>query len=252
MTASSQITDYISKGTHAARPATPNVPSGCSALYYETDTTNAFIWTGSAWAQLNGGGGGGSLTLVQNATACANGSNINSVTLGAAPTNGNLLVAFVMGVFASANTGWTLLVTDSGGTSTYTQIYFKVAGASESATQQPIASGNSTTAITIYEISGGAAPTAGWAFQDATATAHSVNPQAFSSNGLFIGAVHSESTTTLPSSYSSGIVADSSAVGATVAQQGFHYPAPPQGTGTTLTATYAASTNARIAAIFLK
>ncbi len=51
---STKITDFIAYGTHAARPATPNVGTGCSSVYFETDTNNAFVWTGSAWAQLNG------------------------------------------------------------------------------------------------------------------------------------------------------------------------------------------------------
>jgi hypothetical protein len=54
-----QIQNYVGAGTHAARPATPSVPTGGSALYYETDTTNTFVWTGAAWVQVNGGGGGG-------------------------------------------------------------------------------------------------------------------------------------------------------------------------------------------------
>lgn len=43
------VTTYLGAGTHAARPATPNVPSGTLALYYETDTTQLFEWGGSAW-----------------------------------------------------------------------------------------------------------------------------------------------------------------------------------------------------------
>lgn len=54
---SSLITDYLGYGTHAARPATPNVGSGVTVVYYETDTGNTFAWTGSGWAQLNGSGG---------------------------------------------------------------------------------------------------------------------------------------------------------------------------------------------------
>jgi hypothetical protein len=53
MTASTSIFDYVGRGTHAARPATPNINSGGTAAYYETDTTNAFMWSGAAWVQIN-------------------------------------------------------------------------------------------------------------------------------------------------------------------------------------------------------
>lgn len=53
---STLIVDYLGRGTHAARPATPPIPSGGTAIYYETDTTNTFVWNGGAWLQMNGGG----------------------------------------------------------------------------------------------------------------------------------------------------------------------------------------------------
>ncbi len=53
MSSSTLIVDYVGRGTHAARPATPNIPTGATALYYETDTTIAFVWDGSAWHALN-------------------------------------------------------------------------------------------------------------------------------------------------------------------------------------------------------
>ncbi|MDE2097513.1 MAG: hypothetical protein KGL39_09730 [Patescibacteria group bacterium] len=61
MSSSTLITDYLGRGTHAARPAAPNVPAGGTAAYYETDTGNSFIWSGGAWVQLNSSGGGGVL-----------------------------------------------------------------------------------------------------------------------------------------------------------------------------------------------
>ena len=54
MASSTLITDYIQNGTHAARPASPNVPTTCSPLYYETDTTTLFVWTGAAWVAVGG------------------------------------------------------------------------------------------------------------------------------------------------------------------------------------------------------
>lgn len=58
--ASGLLTDWIQRGTHSARPSSPNVGSNGLAIYFETDTGNTFAWTGSAWTQINGGGGGGS------------------------------------------------------------------------------------------------------------------------------------------------------------------------------------------------
>lgn len=71
-THSSLITDYMGYGTHAARPATPNVASGCLAIYYETDTTSTFGWNGSAWVTL-GGGGSGSVTSITAGTGLSGG-----------------------------------------------------------------------------------------------------------------------------------------------------------------------------------
>ena len=45
----SLITDFLGVGLHSARPATPNVATGCTAMYYETDTSKLFAWDGSAW-----------------------------------------------------------------------------------------------------------------------------------------------------------------------------------------------------------
>ncbi len=68
MTAATTIFDYVGRGTHAARPVTPNINSGGTALYYETDTTNSFIWSGSAWVQVNGVAG---ITTLASATDAA-------------------------------------------------------------------------------------------------------------------------------------------------------------------------------------
>ncbi len=55
MAASSTILTYLSEGTHAARPAAPNLFSpGGLALYYETDTGGLFLYdlNGAAWVQI--------------------------------------------------------------------------------------------------------------------------------------------------------------------------------------------------------
>ncbi len=55
MASSTRILDYLGYGTHAARPASPNVPTGGIALYYETDTPALVVWNGSAWASAGTG-----------------------------------------------------------------------------------------------------------------------------------------------------------------------------------------------------
>jgi len=65
MAASGLISSYLAYGTHASRPVTPNVGTGVTSLYYETDTTNTFAWSGSAWVQVNSAGGGaGAMTQI--------------------------------------------------------------------------------------------------------------------------------------------------------------------------------------------
>lgn len=63
MPISTSILDYLRYDTHANRPASPPVGTA-TAVYYETDTTNTFVWSGSAWVQVNGGGGGSGLASV--------------------------------------------------------------------------------------------------------------------------------------------------------------------------------------------
>ena len=56
------LTTAFAQGTHAARPAA--AASNAGFYYFETDTTNLFQSTGSAWQQIasTGGGGGGGFT----------------------------------------------------------------------------------------------------------------------------------------------------------------------------------------------
>lgn len=49
MASNTTLSYYFQTGTHAGRPATPNVPANITAFYYETDTLSLFYWTGSAW-----------------------------------------------------------------------------------------------------------------------------------------------------------------------------------------------------------
>ena len=54
MTTSTLIIDYLGEGTFAARPVTPNVSTGCMAIYYATDTTTLYGWDGAVWLTIGG------------------------------------------------------------------------------------------------------------------------------------------------------------------------------------------------------
>src|ERR1041384_8394749 len=54
------LTSAFAQGTHAARPAAASSNEGY--YYYETDTTNLFQSTGSAWQQIASTGGASPLT----------------------------------------------------------------------------------------------------------------------------------------------------------------------------------------------
>ena len=114
----------------------------------------------------SGAPGGTAPAMVQFASNNANGAYA-SVTMGAAPTNGNLLVCVVYSEQAvSPGSGWSQAPGTTGSTAGlwYTYIYTKTAGASESATQTPL-SGTSTSYWTagIWEVSGKNSGIAIWA-----------------------------------------------------------------------------------------
>lgn len=197
MVASTVITDYFGEGLHSARPATPNVPTGCTAIYYETDTTNTFAWSGSAWVQINGTGGGSTATVVQ---VAANGSGLTSVgaTFATAPTAGNLLIAFVFnGGAASVNgTGWTAIKAGGGAVDDET-IGFKIAGASEPTTQLP-STDASNGCVVIFEINGGifGTPSLG----AGSSTAQSITFPVWKAPTLYVGVIdHAATGVTLSS-----------------------------------------------------
>lgn len=152
-----KITDYLGRGLHSARPATPPVQTGGTAIYYETDTPGPFIWDGSAWQVVSGGGGGGGYpagtvpTVVQFASNVGGG---NSVTFGATPTSGNLLVAMCFNPASGTNgSGWTTQVSNSSGTD-FGVILTKVCGGSESTTQSPLTGVSTTGCMAVWEIHG--------------------------------------------------------------------------------------------------
>lgn len=219
MTATSTlITDYIAEGTHAARPTTPNVPAGASSLYYETDTSNTFAWSGSAWVQVNGGAG---VSIVQNGSGSG---SIQGVTLGSAPISGNLLIAFcnnnTSGVVGA---GWTIIATNN--SIEFATIAYKIAGAGESATQNPMnAVGGAT--CTIYELHLGGISLPVLSLITSTAGS-TLNVIATKSGGILIGAIVNDSNSALPTAITGATLDSNSALAKST--QGFHLT-PSQGT----------------------
>ncbi len=99
-------------------------------------------------------------TIVQ---AAAKGNNTTDgttchLTFGAAPTNGNLLVAFMLldaaNGAASANTNWHIETDQDNTDGVRTTVMYKYCGAGESTTQQPITNGEQFWGLVIYEIAG--------------------------------------------------------------------------------------------------
>lgn len=147
--ASTLLSDYMQKGTHATRIATtPVLGTKGIGLFYETDTFSTWLWNGSAWVTLSPL----TPTVVQSKAAAA--ASLVSAVMATAPVQGNLLVAFVGSSAAiAAASGWTVLTSLTSGVD-QAAILIKVAGASESTTQTPIAAGSTTTEIGIWEING--------------------------------------------------------------------------------------------------
>ena len=245
MTTPTLLTDFISYGLAANMPVTPNVPAGCSAFYYQTDTLTLKCWTGAAWVTVGGAASGP--TIVQTATPVC-GAAVQSVTFGMAPTNGNLLIALAASNSGrAANTGWTKAdIQDSGGTD-FGLLYWKIAGAGESTTQTPFASAD-IGAIVCYEINGGApiavskgAPGSPL-FKDASGTSASGTLNLLTTGGLVVGFFENTSNATDLPTAPSGVTLDSShAVGSGRTMQGFTANSGLTGTTLAISATYAGS-----------
>lgn len=250
MTSSTLITDYIGSGTHSARPTSPNVPSGATAVYYETDTTNTFAWSGTAWVQINGGGGTGG-SIVQSAFSGGNGTGNGSVTLGTAPTHGNILLAFSMGNNGGQTSGWIQIGPSDSGGSRSTVVAYHVVGVSESATQSPFNDGGNR-CVALYELTLAAAPNLSVWFSDPNSTSTTITSDIYRSGGFLIGAAQSENDGSFPSSFSGGVVADGTAAdGTTCSIAGFHLNSPTVGVqAQSVTVNWATSTQMRVATVF--
>lgn len=242
MASSTLITDYMAEGTHAARPATPNVPAGGSAIYYETDTTNTFAWSGAAWVQINGG----APSVVQSAASA--GASISGVTFGAAPTNGNLLVAIIISNNSpGVGTGWTNFFPLDGSGLFFSNVFVKIAGAGESTTQTPVSAANNM-AMVIFECAN-AIPGPPKYHASSSGTTNLIAADAFGTGEIILGACCNESTAALPTGFT-GATAGVTAAGTASSIAAFTKAAPTKGlAANNITATYAVGTATKTASI---
>jgi len=150
---------YTASGTSLARTTISGSSNAGSAI---SATSSAIVACALRAEDLTPAPGGVAPKMVQFGYNNANGAYA-SVTMGAAPTNGNLLVCVVYSESAvSAGSGWSLVSQVSSGL-WYCTIFTKTAGASESAAQSPLG-GTSTLYWTagIWEVSGKNAGIAIW------------------------------------------------------------------------------------------
>lgn len=250
MTTSTLVSDYIGAGTHAARPATPSVPTGCTALYYETDTTQVYAWNPStvAWVRIDGGGGLVPPSIVQSGFAAA-AASLTGLTLGAAPTNGNLLVAFVANGSSTItpSTGWNTAFTPDGAGVLWSHCLWKIAGAGETALQSPA---GSLSIIGMYELAN-ATVGPNQDFLDVTGTTGTSNVTAMGTSGIILGICMNELATPLPTGIT-GVTLDGSAVGAANSVRGYHKSAPTKGVAANaIVPTYAASSRIKVISTYI-
>jgi hypothetical protein len=247
MTTSTLITDYLGIGLAAARPASLSLPAGAVGFYYEEDNNLGFMWdqASTSWVQVTGLSGGSTPSIVQNAAEAD--STSGSITLATAPTQNNLLIAFCSNAAnVTAASGWAYVAIQgtgvgNGGTiqgngTDFAAVLWKIAGASESATQTPI-TGTGAGGIMMYEIATGAASMA--LCLDTSGASGTLTLEALrsSTGGLIIGALCNNSTTDLPTLVPG--TADTTANTASRSMAGFH-ATPAQGPNA-LSWTYAGS-----------
>ena len=233
------ITNFMSTGTHAARPATPTLGTGEIALYYETDTLHMFAYVSGAWTQIDSVSAGAA--LVQNKSVIL-ASHATGITLAVAPTQHNLLIALVADESTSptAAAGWTLITSASAAHDGY-GILWKLAGAGESTTQTPCSDTHAGT-ITMFEISNAApgACTAVTEFSGTSIPETPTNTKATGGGGIIVG-VYVNRTTNAPTSITgTGVSADNTASGSSRYAAAFHISPAVNGTNT-VTAAYAGS-----------
>lgn len=232
------LTDFLQEGLAASRPATPSLPAGTIGFYYATDTFALSMWdpNSSTWVSVPSV----QPSIVQSKSNV--GASISGATMGSAPTNGNLLVAVIMGnnldVPAS---GWTEFAADftSGPTlDVHFAIFYKFAGAGESTTQTPLNSAQNC-GISIYEIANTGAPSHWNNNDNQSGTATTTAVKTTSARGILIGAVLNANATTAPTSFTNA-TGDTGVTGGSRSMQGFHNTSPASGTNT-ITANWGSS-----------
>lgn len=103
------ITEYMGSGLFAARPATPAVSAGATALYYAEDTGVAYIWDNgaNAWDTVGGGGGGGPEIINYPLMNIASGGSFSSgffgYRSGIVPKDGTITAVYCYGVSANGS-----------------------------------------------------------------------------------------------------------------------------------------------------
>lgn len=142
-TSSTLVTTIKNDVALAGNPTTTTQSAGNNTTRI---ATTAFV---TAAVSAGGLSPGTPPTIVQNGFSTGS----TGVTLGVAPTNGNLLVAIAKSSSAAVGAGWTSESLNSGGLD-FNQVFTKVAGAGESTTQSPLGGGTTANAISMWELNG--------------------------------------------------------------------------------------------------
>lgn len=195
MATSTLITAYLGFGTAASRPSTPSTDTNAAPFWYSTDTgaLSQYI-PGTGWVSVGGGYNAGTTpAIVQSAS---DNTGAQGVTLGVAPTNGNQLISMSFNPSVStAGSGWTNYQQNGSGTD-YGTIATKTAGASESATQNPLSSAPGTGCMCVWELSGVSSIIIGVSEAEQTSQTTAFSPVIlpFDQKLIFLGAIGLVST----------------------------------------------------------
>jgi hypothetical protein len=155
--------------------AAPAIQKASSSQFGLVKVDGTTITASGGVISAVGGGGGTSPAIVQSALLVSS-SATGSVTLGSAPTAGNMLIALGTRWQSTINTGsgWTFLVNQGAQANDIGSIWYKIVGAGESATQT-WASNTTGWAMAVYEVSGVAPQTIITATAVATQTGNSLS-----------------------------------------------------------------------------
>lgn len=232
------LTSYVGQGLAAARPITPAIVANAAAFYYATDTNVLSAYAGGAWHDIVGG----APALIQQKAVV----NTNSVTLGAAPAQGSLLLAITTDLAASetVSAGWTK-INFTGAANDGSGFFWKVAGVSESATQTPV-TGIGTGSCTIFELNN-ATPASLFAVNvDLSGTAIAASMTAAKTKGgIILGVASNRSAAVAPTSITGATLLGAAVQGGSRTVQPFKVTAPVQGSNT-VTVNYASAQGAAV------